>query len=122
VSAAVDTPEFTAEVTEAVRRLAGVIERTPLQRKARLSEATESFDGAAGVHPCDHLHRHVVGEQQGGVGGPEVVQPDHRRQLLRQRLARPEDVAGEAAREPLRVPWVPSRVLSTSAESRTRST
>jgi threonine dehydratase len=42
VSAAVDTTEFTAEVTEAVRRLAGVVERTPLQRCARLSEATQA--------------------------------------------------------------------------------
>ena len=42
MSAAVDTTEFTAEVTEAVRRLAGVVERTPLQRCARLSEATQA--------------------------------------------------------------------------------
>src|SRR3712207_7426880 len=33
---------FSAEVTAAVRRLTGVVERTPLQRNARLSEATRA--------------------------------------------------------------------------------
>ncbi|WP_232807148.1 hypothetical protein [Geodermatophilus chilensis] len=36
----VDTAQFSAEVEAAARRLAGVAERTPLQRNARLSDAT----------------------------------------------------------------------------------
>jgi hypothetical protein len=34
----------------------------------------------------DDLHRHAVGEQQGGVGVAEVVQSDRRQSLLPQRL------------------------------------
>jgi hypothetical protein len=52
----------------------------------------------------DHFHRHAVGEQQGGVGVAEVVQPDRGEQVLPQRLAGLGDLAGEAAGEPLRVP------------------
>jgi len=40
VSTVVDTSQFTAEVAEAVLRLAGVVETTPLQRNARLSAVT----------------------------------------------------------------------------------
>ncbi len=38
--AGVDTPQFSAEVEAAARRLAGVAERTPLPRNDRLSAAT----------------------------------------------------------------------------------
>jgi hypothetical protein len=51
----------------------------------------------------DDLHRHTIGQQQGGVGVPPVVRPDHRQSLL-QRLARANDLAGEAAGEPLGAP------------------
>lgn len=38
----VDTAHYSAEVTAAVRRLTGVVERTPLQRNSWLSEATQA--------------------------------------------------------------------------------
>ena len=52
----------------------------------------------------DDLDRHAIGQQQGGLGVAEVVQPDHRQQVLSQRLARLNDLAGEAAGEPLGAP------------------
>ena len=54
------------------------------------------------------------------MGVAEVVQPDHRQQVLPQHLAGLDDLAGEATGEPVRVPGVPSRFLSTRPESRAR--
>jgi hypothetical protein len=51
----------------------------------------------------DNLHRHAVREQQAGMGVAEVVQPDRRQLFLSERPASPDDVADEAAREPLGV-------------------
>jgi hypothetical protein len=51
----------------------------------------------------DNLHRHAVGEQQGGVGVPQVVKSDHRQLLLPHCLTRLDDVGDELTGEPLGV-------------------
>jgi hypothetical protein len=62
-------------------------------------------DGHAGVsQPLRHrLDRLAGGEQQRGVGVPQVVQPDPRQLVLPQRPARLEDLLDEPARVPLGV-------------------
>ena len=60
---------------------------------------------------ADRLDRLAVGQQEAGVGVPQVVQPDHRRRGITQRLGAPRQVAhGRSGENRSGCRWRPFKV------------